>query len=145
MPASVGAPDGNAGRSPPPGPPIIPLLVPTLGMLPVCATEAVATAYALVPARPVSSAATIPTVAARRNRPAPIRSPTTAGTATPATTHRTQVNDSVEPASSTTLHAAVAATISARVPRATSDVRRAHSAAAPTPTSAAIPGARATV
>src|SRR3954451_18402454 len=64
-PASVGPPSAHAGRSPPPpGPPVIPLLLPALGMLPVCATDAVATAYALVPARPVSSAATIPAVAA---------------------------------------------------------------------------------
>ena len=40
---------------------------------------------------------------------------------------------------------AVATTVSASVPRATSDARRVHSACVPTPTSAAIPGASATV
>ena len=139
------APRGPAGRRRRP-PPIAPLLVaPTLGMLPVCATEAVATAYALVPASPVSSAATTPTSATRRSRPAPTSSPATAGTARPTTTHRIHANDSADEASRMKLHAAVAATISASVPRASSAARRAHSACAPTPTSAAIPGARATV
>src|SRR4051812_21406238 len=131
---------------PPPGPPPIALLVaPTLGMLPVCATEAVATAYALVPASPVSTAATTPTSATRRSRPAPTSNPATAGTARPATTHRIHANDSVDEASRVKLHAAVAATISASVLRASNDARRVHSACAPTPTSAAMPGARATV
>ena len=137
----------SAGRSPdgapPPGPPPIALLVaPTLGMLPVWATDAVATAYAPVPSRPVTRAATTPTRASLR---VPTSSPATAATARPATTQRIHVNDSVEPASSTKLQPAVAATISASVPRATSDARRVHSAHAPIPISAAIPGASATV
>ena len=87
---------------------------------------------------PVTSAATR---VARASRRAPSSSPTTASTATGAITQRIQANDSDDPASSTKLHAPVAATIIASGTFAP----RTHNSRPPIATSAAIPGTSATV
>ena len=109
-----------------------------------CDWVIVAKVYAPVPPRPTTSANAATVVIQRSLRP-PRTIATTATPAPMSRTHRNQGSQSGVRASSTKLHAPVAATMTANTTRAAGVFRRAHSMVAPMATRAAIAGARATV